>query len=150
MMRNVKKSFCYLQLKKWFLKFLSCSLPLNTYHFPKISQCSQVNNDFKIFGIIENSWEFPLILIGVFAIPNNSHKFQRQFPPNLELLKIPSGVFTFHPFPSIPKYSKVFYLSSFACLEINWNSYNSGNSFCKGLVLFAYRHLMNISCYLWI
>ena len=27
--------------------------------FLKISQCSQVNSDFKIFGIIENSWEFP-------------------------------------------------------------------------------------------
>ena len=38
----------------------------------------------------------------VFAIPNNSHKFQSQFPPNFQLLgiarnseKIPTGVFTY-------------------------------------------------------
>ena len=75
---------------------------MNTYRFSKISQRSQVNNDFKIFGIIENSSEFLQILIGVLAIPNNFHKFQRQFPSNLELLGIPR------------------------------NSQNSGNSFRKG------------------
>ena len=70
--------------------------------FPKISQCSQVNNDFKIFQFSLEFSQFPII-------PINS------------------------------KYSKVFYLSSFTCLGINWNprnSQNSGNSFCKGCCCF--------------
>ena len=62
----------------------------------------------------------------VFAISNNSHKFQRQFPPNFQLLELlgilKNSHWCFHLFLSIPKYSKVFYVSSFVCLGINWNS----------------------------
>ena len=59
----------------------------------------------------------------VFAISNNSYKFQRQFPPNFQLLGIPRNSHCcFYLFLSIPKYSKVFYVSSFVCLGINWNS----------------------------
>ena len=40
-----------------------------------------------------------------------------------ELLRIlKNSHWCFHLFLSIPKYSKVFYVSSFVCLGINWNS----------------------------
>ena len=77
------------------------------YTFPwenKISHMASVFLQFPIIPINSkdsflqtfNDWEFLGIL-------KNSHWY-------------------FHLFLSIPKYSKVFYVSSFVCLGINWNS----------------------------
>ena len=78
-----------------------------------------MNNDFTIFGIIENSQE---ILIGVYAIFNIFHKIQRQLPSNWELLGIHINSQKFPLlFSSIPKYSQKFqgFLSLLICMS--WN-----------------------------
>ena len=58
----------------------------------------------------------------VFAISNNSHKFQRQSPPNFQLLELlgilKNSHWCFHLFLSIPKYSEVF-LCFLICMS--WN-----------------------------
>ena len=58
----------------------------------------------------------------VFAISNNSHKFQRQFPPNFQWLGIPRNSEKFPlVFSPILKYSQIF--QSFLCflICISWN-----------------------------
>ena len=78
-----------------------------------------VNNALKFLELLRipgNSHKFSLVFKQFPIIPQNSKDSFLQTWNYWEFLGI-------HPFPSISRNSKVLYLCSFACLGINWNSW---------------------------
>ena len=79
--------------------------------------------DLELLRIPRNSHKFSLVFLQFPIIPISSKDSFLQTWNYWEFLGIPKNShWCFNPFPSIPRYFKVFYLCSFACLGINWNS----------------------------